>query len=162
MVQEKAGYSGVVDVSIIVVSLFENPLRESAIDFLGDVLSGKTPAAIPASTFLGAYHIATRYLNCPRDLIAAEIKETLSLGSPAFVEDISVETVIEAVDAAMAYNVEPWDGYLGALARSLNSPVIYSLDRDFKKIPDVSLVVPFSEEKVREYHRWIEKLLKGG
>jgi len=46
-----------------------------------------------------------------------------------------------------------------ALARSLKSPVIYSLDQDFKKIPDVSLVVPFSEEKVKEYHRWIEKLL---
>lgn len=161
MVQEKAGYAGIVDVSIILVSLFENPLRESAIDFLGNVLSGRIPAAIPTSTFLGAYHVATRYLNCPKDLIATEIKETLSLGSPAFVEDISIEAVIEAVDAAMAYNIESWDGYLVALARSLNSPVIYSLDQDFKKIPDISLVVPFSEEKVKEYHRWIEKLLKG-
>ncbi|NOZ58039.1 MAG: PIN domain-containing protein [Euryarchaeota archaeon] len=147
--------------SIVLVSLFENPLRGSAVDFLGDVLSGRVPAAVPTSAFLGAYHIATRYLKCPRDLIAAEVKETLSLASPAFVEDLSIEAVKEAVDAAMAYNIESWDGYLVALARSLNSPVIYSLDRDFKKIPDLSLVVPFSEEEVEEYHGWIERLLKG-
>ncbi len=158
MVKKETGYTGVVDVSIVLVSLFENPLRESAIDFLGNILSGKISAAIPTSTFLGAYHIATRYLHCPRDLIAMEIKETLKLNSPAFFEDISAEAVVEAMDVAVAYNIESWDGYLVALARSLNSPVVYSLDEDFKKIPDISLVVPFSDEKVEEYHRWINKL----
>ncbi len=158
--QEKVRYTGVVDVNIVLVSLFENPLRESGIDFLGEVLSGNKSAAIPTSTLLGAYHIATRYLSCSRDLIAKEIKEFLSLDSPAFVEDISIEAVKEAVNIAMAHNIESWDGYLVAMARSFKAPVIYSLDNDFKKIPDISLVVPFSEESVKEYHRWVEELLR--
>ncbi len=71
--QEKVRYSGVVDVNIVLVSLFENPLRESGIDFLEVLLRNKS-AAIPTSTLLGAYHIATRYLSCSRDLIAKEIE----------------------------------------------------------------------------------------
>jgi predicted nucleic acid-binding protein len=156
---EKDGYSGVVDVGIVLVSLFNNPLRNDAIGFIGEVLSRRNLAAIPTSIFLGAYHIATRYLHCPKDLIAREIKETLSIPSPAFVEDVSIETVKEAVDIAMAHDIESWDGYLVSLARDFKAPVIYSLDEGFRKIPDISLVVPFSREKIDEYHKWVRNLL---
>jgi hypothetical protein len=141
------------------VSLFNNPLRREAVEFIGDVLSRKNLAAIPCSTFLGAYHIATKYLRCPMDLVAKEIKVTLSVSSPAFVEDVSMETVKEAVDVAMAHDVESWDGYLVSLARSFKAPVIYSLDEGLRKIPDISLVMPFSEGKVEEYHSWVRGLL---
>lgn len=159
--KEEAGYTGIVDVGVVLVFLFNNPLREEALNFLGEVLSRKNLAAIPTSTFLGAYHIATRYLRCPGDLIAKEIKETLSLASPAFIEDISIEAIEEAVDVAMSYSLESWDGYLIALARSFKAPVVYSMDRGFEKVPDISLAVPFSEEKVEEYHHWVGRLLKG-
>jgi predicted nucleic acid-binding protein len=153
-------YSGVVDVGIVLVSFFDNPLREDALEFMSEVLSRKNLAAIPTSTFLGAYHIATRYLHCPKDLIAREIKETLSLSSPAFVEDISIETVMEAIDVALAHNLESWDGYLVSLARSFKAPIIYSLDENFKKVPDVSLLIPFPKEKIQKYHRWVRKLIR--
>jgi predicted nucleic acid-binding protein len=159
--EEEAGYSGVVDVGIVLVSLFDNPLRHHALDFLEEVLSRKNQAAIPNTAFLGAYHIATRYLRCPRDLIAREIKETLALASPAFLEDIPPEAVQEAVDVAMAHGLESWDGYLVSLARRSGTPVIYSLDRGFEKVPDVSLVVPFPRKTVRAYHRWVKGLLGG-
>lgn len=159
---EEARYSGVVDVGIVLVSLFNNPLRNDAVEFIGEVLSRKNLAAIPTSTFLGAYHIATRYLHCPKDLIAREIKETLNLSSPAFVEDASIEIVKEALDIAMAHNIESWDGYLVSMARSFKAPVIYSLDESFRKISDISLVMPFSREKVEEYHNWVRSLLTQG
>lgn len=159
---EEAGYSGVVDVGIVLVSLFNNPLRNDAVEFMGNVLSRKNLAAIPISTFLGAYHIATRYLRCSKDLVAKEIKETLSLSSPSIVEDISIETAEEAVDIAMAHNIESWDGYLVSMARSFKAPVIYSLDESFRRIPDISLVIPFPKEKVEEYHDWVHALLARG
>jgi len=140
------------------VSLFSNPLRDDALEFMEEVLSRKNLAAIPAAAFLGAYHIATRYLGCAKDLVAKEIKETLSVSSSAFVEDIPIEIVNEAVDIAGAYNIESWDGYLVSLARSFRAPVIYSLDESFGKIPDVSLVMPFSREKIRQYHAWVRSL----
>ena len=156
---EEAGYSGVVDVGVVLVSLFDNPLRDDALEFIGDVLSRKVLAAIPTSTFLGAYHVATRYLGCPRDLVVREIESTLGVASPAFVEDISLDVVREAVSAAMGYNIESWDGYLVALARGFKAPVIYSLDEGLGKVSDIRLVVPFVREKVVEYHVWIRGLL---
>lgn len=157
--EKEAGYSGIVDVGIVLVSLFNNPLRDNALNFMEDIFLRKNLAAIPTSTFFGAYHIATKYLRCPKDLIAKEIEETLNLASPAFVEDISIETAREAIDIAVAHGVESWDGYLVSLARSFKAPVIYSLDENFRGIPDISLVIPFSSEKVKEYHRWVRSLL---
>jgi len=158
--KEKTVYNGVVDVSIILVSLFENPLRNSALDFLEKVLANKISAAIPTSTFLGAYHIAINCLLCPKDLVAKEIKETLKFAFPCLIEDISLEVVNEAIDIAVSYNIESWDGYLVSLARNLRASIIYSLDRDFQKVPDISLVIPFNEEELMEYHKWLKKLKK--
>jgi len=149
-------------VGVVLVSLFNNPLREDALEFIGDVLSRKNLAAIPTSVFLGAYHIATRYLRCPGDLVAREIGATLGVASPAFVEDVSIEAVVEAVGAAMAHDIESWDGYLVSLARGFRAPVIYSLDESLGRVPDISLVVPFPKEKVEAYHGWVHSLLEQG
>ncbi len=154
----EAGYNGIIDVSVIAVYLFENPLRNEAIEFMEEVLKRENPAGIPVSCFLGAYHITTRYLKCPRDLIAREIKETLKVDSPAFIPDLDIDVVLDGIEAAETYNIESWDGYLVSLARGYKTPVIYSLDKGFKKVPDISLIMPFSERGITEYHTWIKTL----
>ncbi|GEM_PF-6952604 len=45
---------------------FDNPLKEYSITFLYDVLTQKRRIAIPISSIIGAYHIATRYLKVSR------------------------------------------------------------------------------------------------
>ena len=63
MLEESLVYpEGVVDVSIIIVTCFNNPLKEYGITFLYDILTQKRRIAIPISSIIGAYHIATRYL----------------------------------------------------------------------------------------------------
>ena len=68
---------GVVDVSIIVPTCFENPLKKLATDFLGEVLSLRRKAIIPVTAVLGAYHIATRYLRAPRRVVKKILVEML-------------------------------------------------------------------------------------
>jgi len=47
---------GIVDVGVLLVSLFRNPLQEAAVGFLADVPLQKKRAAIPVAAVLGAFH----------------------------------------------------------------------------------------------------------
>ena len=159
MLREKLDYAGVVDVSIIVISSFENPARIDALKFLKDVLSWKIKAIIPVTAFIGAYHILTRYLKLPKKEIKDVIRDTLNIPSPAIFEDISSKAAIEAIEYAVAYNMESWDGYIVYLAKEYASGIIYSIDKDFEKVEGVNLVIPISEKRLNEYHKFIEKML---
>jgi hypothetical protein len=65
---------GVVDVSIVIPSCFENPLKAHSIDLLADVLTQRKRAILPVSAILGAYHIATRYMRVPRLTVKKYLK----------------------------------------------------------------------------------------
>ena len=151
---------GVVDVSIIVPTCFENPLKKLATDFLGEVLSLRRKAIIPVTAVLGAYHIATRYLRAPRRVVKKILVEMLETRSPALYPRVSVLMAVEALDVATTYNIESWDGYIIALAQSFKTKIVYTLDSELKKVREIIVVNPFPPEKVDEYHEYLQALLE--
>lgn len=151
---------GVVDVSIIIPTCFENPLKESSIRFLSEVLLQKRRVAIPVTAVIGAYHIATRYLRIPRLAVKKVMQGILTSKSPALYPHVAAEIAADALDYATTYNIESWDGYLISLTRSLGSTIIYTLDTEFTKIKEITIVNPFPQQKVRQYHQLIRKKLR--
>lgn len=147
---------GVLDVGILVVAHFENPLREDALLFLRDVLSWKNRLIIPLTGFLGAYHILTRYLRVSRVEAKISLSDTLKVGSPSFYKDVTEDVVGKALDYAVSYKIESWDGYLIAIARKFNTRNIYTLDTKLKKIRDIIAVNPLPEEKTKQYHQFLK------
>lgn len=97
---------GVVDVGIIAVACFENPLKELGIRFLSSILKQERRAAIPVSSVIGAYHIATRYLRAPPLSVKKILTRLLETGSPALYPQISTEIAIDALEYAAHYRVE--------------------------------------------------------
>lgn len=150
---------GIVDVGIIAIVCFDNPLKEYGVRFLTDVLSQKIRVAIPVSTIIGAYHIATRYLKVPHLSVKQILTKLLETSSPAFYPQIPIELAVDALEYATHYRIESWDGYLIALAKSIGNSIIYSLDRVLEKEECVKVINPFPEEKVKEYHEFLKKKL---
>jgi predicted nucleic acid-binding protein len=160
--QEKnsACCEGVVDVSILVPACFENPLKDYSIEFLSEVLRQEKKALIPVSTVLGAYHINTRYLRVPRVSVKKILQGILDSGSPALYPYISTHAAIDALDYASTYNIESWDGYLIALARSQGATIVYSLDRELSKVREIAAVNPFPQKIVKQYHSFLNSRIK--
>ena len=147
---------GVVDVSIIIPSCFENPLKAHSIDLLADVLTQNKRAIIPVSALLGAYHIATRYIRVPRMTVKKIFEGILRSGSPALYPHIIPQTALDALDYASTYNIESWDGYLISLARGLGSTVVFSLDKELARVREITVVNPFPQDEVERYHKFLE------
>ncbi|MGQ9552310.1 MAG: type II toxin-antitoxin system VapC family toxin [Candidatus Bathycorpusculaceae bacterium] len=151
---------GVVDVSIVVPSCFENPLKNHSITFLADALKQKKRVLIPVPVILGAYHITTRYLRVPRITAKKILEGILGSGSQALHSHIPAHMAADALDYASTYNIESWDGYLISLARSLGTAVIYSLDKELSKVKEVIVVNPFPDDVVQQYHNYINSRIK--
>ncbi len=150
---------GVVDVGLIVISHFENPAKEVALEFLSDILKWKKKCIIPTSTILGAYHIMTRYLRVEKVSAYEALKKTLETRSPAFYEDISIDTALSSLTNALGYNIESWDGYIVALAKKFKA-TIYTVDlKLMRKVRDVPIVNPIPEKTFREYNEWLKDRL---
>jgi len=155
-----ASPEGVLDVSIIAVAHFDNPLRPLATELLREALSLRKRCIMPLSTFLGAYHVLTRYLRVNRGMASKALRETLTVRSPAFYCDIPIDLAVDSLDYAATYDVESWDGYLVGLAINLNAKVIYTLDEKLRKVREITVTNPFPVDIVKKYHRWLDEKLK--
>ena len=151
---------GVVDVSLLIPACFENPLKESAIKFLADVLTQKSRAVIPVTAVIGAYHIATRYLKASKLTVKKVLEGILRTRSPALYPHIEPELAEDALNYAAAYDIESWDGYLVALTRSFGAKAVYSIDEQLSKVREVTVINPFPKEQLDKYHEYIEDKLQ--
>lgn len=158
--ENSASPDGVLDVSILVPACFQNPLNEHSVDFISKVLTQEKPAALPTSAILGAYHITTRYLGVPKPAAKRILEGILRTESPSLYPQISSKTALDALDYAIAYNIESWDGYLISLTRSLGSTIIYTLDEELSKVKEITVVNPFPGDVVKRYHSFLTNQIK--
>ncbi|WP_456329963.1 type II toxin-antitoxin system VapC family toxin [Archaeoglobus sp.] len=151
---------GVIDIGPVVLSHFENPAMDAALEFLSEVLKWNRKCIIPTSTILGAYHILTRYLRVEKVSAYEALTRTLKTHSPAFYENISVEYVLNSLTNALGYNIESWDGYIVSLAKKFRAAV-YTTDLNLiRRVKDVPVVNPIPDEIFNEYNEWLKERLK--
>lgn len=157
---EKAGIiEGIIDVGIVVIAHFENPARIHAFNFLKPILLWKRKCLIPTSATMGAYHIMTEYLGVDRFSACKALTKTLETKSPAFYEDISVDMVTDALEYALAYKIESWDGYIVSLAKNHGAEIIYSIDGELaKRVKDVEVINPIPGDVMRKYHDFVAEI----
>ena len=157
---EEAGIiEGIIDVGIVVIAHFENPARIHAFNFLKPILLWKRKCLIPTSATMGAYHVMTEYLGVDRLSACKALTKTLETKSPAFYEDISVDMVTDALEYALAYKIESWDGYIVSLAKNHGAVIIYSIDGELaKRVKDVEVINPIPGDVMRKYHDFVAEI----
>ncbi len=151
------GYiEGIADTSIIIPVCFKNPLKKSATEFIAKILTLKRRIIIPIPAILGAYHIVTRYLRVSRFDVRKILVEMLQTESPALYPKINVDMAVDSLEMAAIYNIESWDSYLVALAKSLGAKTIFTLDKEMEKVAEVRIETPFHQQLIEEYHKYIK------
>ena len=159
VLSEEAGpIEAVVDTGITTIVHFQNPAQEFALDLLSEILRWERRCLIPTSTLLGAYHIMTEYLGVERVGACRALTNTLRTNSPALFPDISIDLAVDALINANGYRIEVWDGYIFALARAVDAPMIYSIDVAMsRRLREVEVVNPIPEEEYEEYKKWLKE-----
>lgn len=162
ILSEKVGIiEGVIDTGIIVIAHFDNPARKATFNFLKEVLLWRRKCLIPVTTIIGAYHIMTKYLGVEEVSACKALTKTLETRSPAFYEDINIDSALDSLTYALAYRIESWDGYIVHLARKYRAPIIYSVDQELaRKVKGVTVVNPIPPNIFAEYNKWLNERLR--
>jgi predicted nucleic acid-binding protein len=151
----------VLDVSVVVPSCFENPLKKDSVRLVRDTLNRtRAGALLPTSAILGTYHIVTSYLGVSRVSAKNILAELLNTHSPALYGEITTDLASLALDYAATLNIESWDGYLLAVAKKFDARRILSLDQELAKSlgrgEGIVVQNPFDPNKTKQYHRFLE------
>ncbi|RLI28095.1 hypothetical protein DRO58_02875 [Candidatus Bathyarchaeota archaeon] len=154
--KEAGSIEGVIDTGVVVIAHFDNPARKAAFQFLKKVLAWERRCIIPVTAILGAYHIMTKYLGVEETAAFRALTRTLETRSPAFHEDISVDSAKDSLTYALSYKVESWDGYIIQLAKNLRAPIIYSVDRELaRKVKEIQVINPIPSSIFARYTSWL-------
>ena len=146
---------GIIDVGPIVIAHCDNPCKNGMLEFLAEVLSWQRHLILPVSCFIGAYHVMTQYLRITKQDAMTALEKTLRLNSPAFYEEITRSSAIQAIKLAGLYRIQSWDGYLLNLAQRFGTRTIFTLDLDLERAEGFSPVLPLPEKEIEKYHVWV-------
>lgn len=162
LLPEKAGtIEEVIDTGVIAVAHFENPARKAAFQLIKMALIGERKCLIPVTAVLGAYHIMTKYIGVDEVSAYRALTKTLETRSPAFYEDVSVNSALDGLTYALSYRVESWDGYIIHLAKRFRAPIIYSVDQELaKRVREIQVVNPIPPNIFKLYNKWLRKRIK--
>lgn len=159
--KEAGAFEGAIDAGIVAIAHFSNPAREAAFQFLKEALRWERKCLIPVTAVLGAYHIMTRYLGVEEVPACRALTKTLETRSPAFHEDIGVDSAIDSLTYALSYRIESWDGYIIYLAKRFRAPILYSADQELaRKIRELRAINPIPPDAFAEYNRWLSERFK--
>jgi len=102
----------------------------------------------------------TEYLGVEEVSAYKALTRTLETRSPALHPDLSIDQTIDALTYANGYHVESWDGYIIALAKEVNAPLIYSIDENLStKLKEIHVINPIPREEYDSYNQWLRQRL---
>lgn len=119
---------------------------------------GKISAVVPHAALIGAQHILRRVYRYSWD-DAARLISNFRGGKRIYWYDSIPESVLrDGLAVSGAENIEGWDGYYAAVARSEGVETVLTLDDDFERIDDVACEVVLSDQQAQQLNTYIQSL----
>jgi len=149
----------IVDVGVIVLSLEKNnPLREKFLEILEKCVRGEIIAYIPYTVILGTYHVLVEMFHADKEECRNKIFSLMEAKKINWIPDISKDKVKRAINHAVYYNFESWDGYLLSLMEDYDIKTIYTIDEDFKNISKIQVLGLLTKEEKQKLNNYLTKL----
>jgi len=151
----------ILDVGIIVLAIEKNnPVRSKYLGILEDCIKGRIVSYIPLTVILGAYHVLVKVFKADRNITRNKLLSLMQAKKIRWIPEISSNVTKRAIEYASVYDFESWDGYLLALMRDFDIPVIYTIDEDFQRVNDIEVEGLLNQEEKDKLNAYINALKK--
>lgn len=146
------------DVSVIALAHAGTPVSDPALRYVREALAGEISAVVPHAALIGAQHILRHvYRNSWSE--AARLIGDFRDGKRVYWYDGIPEPVLRAgLTVSGEENIDGWDGYYAAVARSEGVKTILTLDDDFSRVDDVTCEVILTDQQAQQLNTYIQTL----
>lgn len=138
------------DVGVTALAHAGTPVSEKPLSYVRSAIAGEIDAVVPTTSIVGAHHVLRNFYEFTNGEASEVLRRFLDARRIHWYDDVGEDRVRAGLDIAGDANVDGWDGYYAAVARSEGVETILTLDDDFDQIDGVSVEVVLSPAEFAE------------
>jgi predicted nucleic acid-binding protein len=146
------------DVSLIALAHAGTPVSEPALRYVRQAVEGEIDVVVPHPALIGAQHILRRVYRFSNTEAARLMTQFRDARRIHWYEAIPEPLLRDGLTLAGTANINGWDGYYAAVARSEGSETILTLDDDFERVDGVACEVVLDTNQFETLNEYIDRL----
>ena len=120
---------------------------------------GEITAYIPYTVILGTYHVLVEMFHADKEECRNKIFSLMEAKKINWIPDISKDKVKRAINHAVHYNFENWDGHLLSLMEDYDIKTIYTINEDFKNTSKIQVPGLLTKEEKQKLNNFLTNLI---
>jgi len=150
-----AGGPYLFDVGVIALAHTDVPVRDAALSYVRDAITGDIDAVVPYSAVFGAHTVLATYYGRSNADASRLLQNFMDAKRIHWYGELSETVVRGGLSRAGDANVGGWDGYYAQVAIAEGVNTVLTIDDDFERFDAFETEVILSPEEFSELNRYL-------
>ncbi|MFQ3285612.1 hypothetical protein [Natronomonas sp.] len=149
-----AGSPYLFDVGVIALTHTEAPVREAALSYVRDAITGDIDAVVPYPALFGAHTVLTTYYGRSNADASRLLQNFMDAKRIHWYDGMPEDVVRDGFSQATETNVSGWDGYCAQVATEEGVNTVLRIDDDFERVDAFDTEIILSADEFSELNRF--------
>lgn len=150
-----AGGPYLFDVGVIVLAHTATPVRDSALSYVRDAITGDIDAVVPYPALFGAHTVLTTYYGHSNADASRLLQNFMDAKRVHWYDGMPEDVVLGGFSQASETNVGGWDGYYAQVAIDQGVNTVLTIDDDFERFDAFETEIILSPAEFSELNRFL-------
>lgn len=151
----EAGGPYLFDVGMIALAHSRAPVRDAALSYVQDAVTGEINAVVPYPAVIGAHNILTTYSGQSNAGAAQVLQNFMEAKRIHWPSKMSENILRGGFSQASKANVGGWDGYYAQVAVDEEVNTVLTIDDDFERFDGFATEIILSPDEFRELNQFL-------
>jgi len=144
------------DVGVIALAHTDAPVRDAALSYVRDAITGEIDAIVPYTAVFGAHAVLSTYYGRSNAEASRLLENFMSANRIRWYDRLPETLVNDSLENARAVNIGSWDGYYAQVAIDEGVNTLVTIDDDFETFEEFDTDVILSSAEFQELNAFLE------
>lgn len=144
------------DVGVIALAHTAAPVRDAALSYVRDAITGEIDAVVPYPALFGAHTVLTTYYGRSTEDAARLLRNFMDAKRIHWHDEMPEAVVGNGFDRASDANVGGWDGYYAQVAIDEGVNTVLTIDDDFERFDAFETEIVLSPDEFSRLNDFLE------
>lgn len=144
------------DVGVIALAHAGTPVSERPLSYVRRAIAGEIDAVVPNTSIVGAHHVLRNFYEFTNGEASKVLGRFLDARRIHWYDDVREGKVRAGLEIAGDANVDGWDGYYAAVARSEGVQTILTMDDNFDRVEGIFVELVLTQAEFAELNEYLK------
>lgn len=151
-----AGDPYLFDVGVIALAHAATPVRDAALSYVREAITGEIDAVVPYPALFGAHAVLTSYYGHSNADASRLLENFMDAKRIRWYDRMPEGVVRNGFENARAANVDGWDGYYAQVAIDEGVNTVLTIDNDFERFDAFTTEIVLSLDEFLKLNQFLE------